>query len=134
QRCTWSDSDDAILVATLRKAKEDGFQADSGWKPQTWARCVEALKDSPGPTKTAEKCQDHWGKLLKNSYNLVSAIHHTSGFGWDHGLKIPTAASDVWDAYITKHPKAARWRRTPFPLYDEILYLVDGVVATGAGA
>ncbi|KAJ7745907.1 hypothetical protein DFH07DRAFT_711778, partial [Mycena maculata] len=71
---------------------------------------------------------------LKNSYNLVSAIRHASGFGWDDGLKIPTAASDVWDAYITKHPKAARWRRTPFPLYDEILYLVDGVVATGAGA
>ncbi|KAJ7732790.1 hypothetical protein DFH07DRAFT_780811 [Mycena maculata] len=100
QRCTWSDSDNAILVATLRKAKEDGFQADSRWKPQTWAHCVEALKDSPGPTKTAEKCQDHWGKSLKNSYNIVSAICHASGFGWDDGLKIPTAASDVWDAYI----------------------------------
>jgi hypothetical protein len=32
------------------------------------------------------------------------------------------------------HKKAAQWRHTPFPLYDEIQYLVKGIVATGAGA
>lgn len=32
------------------------------------------------------------------------------------------------------HRKAAQWKNTPFPLYDEMSYLVDGVVATGAGA
>ncbi|KAJ7435461.1 hypothetical protein B0H11DRAFT_1642771, partial [Mycena galericulata] len=123
--------DDALLVATLRKAKDDGFRADSGWKPQTWARCVEALKDSPGPPKTAEKIQDHWGKTLKSAYKSCSATRHASGFGWDAGLKMPTATAEVWDAYIAKHRTAARWRTTPFPLYDDIQYLVEGVVATG---
>jgi hypothetical protein len=33
-----------------------------------------------------------------------------------------------------KKPKAKRWRKTPFPLYNDILYPVEGIVATGAGA
>ena len=36
--------------------------------------------------------------------------------------------------HLKSHRKAAHWRNTPFPLYDELSYLVEGVVATGAGA
>ena len=32
------------------------------------------------------------------------------------------------------HKKATCWKSTPFPLYDEVLYLVHGIFATGAGA
>ncbi|KAJ6617652.1 hypothetical protein B0H10DRAFT_1721358, partial [Mycena sp. CBHHK59/15] len=75
------------LVSTLRMAKDNGFQSESGWKPQVWALCITALKDSPGPSKTASKIQDHFGTVKK-----------------------------------------------PFPLYDDLAYLVKGIVATGAGA
>ncbi|KAJ7717640.1 hypothetical protein DFH07DRAFT_761906 [Mycena maculata] len=71
---------------------------------------------------------------LKSAFNSCAATRNTSGFGWDEGLKMPTALAEVWDAYIDRHPKAARWRTTPFPLYNDILYLVEGIVATGAGA
>jgi hypothetical protein len=30
--------------------------------------------------------------------------------------------------------KASHWHKIPFPLYDDIHFLVHGVVATGAGA
>ncbi|KAJ7075571.1 hypothetical protein B0H15DRAFT_791694 [Mycena belliarum] len=67
-RVRWVDSEDAILVATLRKGKDDGFMSGSGFKPQVWAFCVAALaqdpKDAVGPPKTAEKIQDHWGKSV----------------------------------------------------------------------
>jgi hypothetical protein len=33
-----------------------------------------------------------------------------------------------------KKPKLKQWRTIPFPLYNNILFLVDGMVATGAGA
>ena len=32
------------------------------------------------------------------------------------------------------NPKASRWRKTPFPLYDDMHFLVHGIVATGAEA
>ncbi|KAJ7927106.1 hypothetical protein B0H13DRAFT_1861647 [Mycena leptocephala] len=33
-----------------------------------------------------------------------------------------------------KYPDAKRWRKSPFPLYKGVLYLVKGIIATGAGA
>ncbi|KAJ7763295.1 hypothetical protein B0H16DRAFT_1883690 [Mycena metata] len=130
-RCQWSDADDAILVEKLRWAKDQGFQSESGWKPQTWVHCVDALKDSPGPKKTADKIQDHYGHA---TFLFVQKLRGLSGFGWDDGLKLVTASEDVWTALLAKNSKAKRWRKTPFPLYDDILYLVEGIVATGAGA
>lgn len=32
------------------------------------------------------------------------------------------------------HPNAKKWRKTPFPLFDDMAGLVDGTVATGEGA
>ncbi|KAK7036919.1 hypothetical protein R3P38DRAFT_2418791, partial [Favolaschia claudopus] len=56
-RCQWTNDCDATLVRTLLACKEQGLQSDSGWKPVVWTQCAEALKDTPGPVKTAEKCQ-----------------------------------------------------------------------------
>ncbi|KAJ7447667.1 hypothetical protein FB451DRAFT_1290103 [Mycena latifolia] len=124
-RCTWSDPDNATLAGTLRRAKDKGYQlSDNGWKPQVWALCVEDLKDSPGPPKLADKIQDHYGNL-KAAFLAVKHLRELSSFGWNEGLKL---------AYLAKHPKSKRWRRSPFPLYDDIVYLVDRIVATGAGA
>ncbi|KAJ7816476.1 hypothetical protein B0H13DRAFT_2460060 [Mycena leptocephala] len=133
-RCQWTDACDATLVTTLRACKDEGLQSDSGWKPVVWTRSADALKDSPGPVKTATKCQDHWGKSLKGSFKAVREIRGASGFGWDDGLKMVTATPEVWDALIRRRPSAEKWKTTPFPLYDDILYLVDGIVATGEGA
>ncbi|KAJ7017916.1 hypothetical protein C8F04DRAFT_978245, partial [Mycena alexandri] len=131
-RCEWDEDADRILVTKLRECKELGMQSDSGWKPQVWNLCAEALKDTPGPPKTSQKIQDHWGKSLKAGLKSVRAVRGASGFGWDNERKMPTATAAVWDAYIAV--SAAKWRSTPFPLYDEILELVDGTIATGAGA
>ncbi|KAJ6522975.1 hypothetical protein DFH09DRAFT_827484, partial [Mycena vulgaris] len=62
KKVAWSDADDRILIKILHKAKVDGFQSDSGWKPQVWALCVD-LKDSAGPPKTDEKIQDHYSTV-----------------------------------------------------------------------
>jgi hypothetical protein len=60
-----------------------------------------------------------------------------------------TASDEVWELYLAvrllfyfyllsdtfqTHENARKWRKTRFPLYDDILIIVDGIVATGAGA
>jgi len=129
----WSDGDDRNLIYRLREAKLAGMQSDNGWKPQVWPLCRDAVAGSSGAEKTAEKCADHWTNM-KAAFNEVRKLRDLSGFGWDDGLKIVVASDDVWDAYLTRHPGAKKWRKKPFPLYDDILFLVDGKVATGAGA
>ncbi|KAG5652135.1 hypothetical protein H0H81_006172 [Sphagnurus paluster] len=134
--CSWLSSDDPTLVRVLREQKENGNQSGNGWKPQVWQAAADALKaegTSDGPPKIAKKCADHWGNLKKN-FGEVQAIRNASGFGWDEGTKTCTASPDVWEKYIAAHPSANRWRTTTFPLFDDIHFLVNGIVATGAGA
>ncbi|KAF8151548.1 hypothetical protein B0H34DRAFT_755712, partial [Crassisporium funariophilum] len=139
-RCSWSSSDDATLVRVLHQQKDNGNQSGAGWKAQVWQAVADALKAegaSKGPEKTSKKCSDHWANvrpLLKKNFLEVSAICNALGFGWDEGTKICTATDDVWAKYIAAHPNAERWRSAPFPLYDEIHILVNGIVATGEGA
>lgn len=51
----WSSADEATLVATLKECRKEGMQADSGWKPTAWTKCVEALKDSESASGGAGK-------------------------------------------------------------------------------
>ncbi|KAF7358417.1 Myb-like domain-containing protein [Mycena venus] len=132
-KCSWSQADDDTLVRALRDCKDLGLQSDSGWKSQAWQKCAEALKDSSGPQKTPKKIQDHYANL-KAGFLAVRKLREQSGFGWDDGLKIVTASDDVWAAYLAARPKAEHWRKTPLPAYDDMLILVDGIVATGVGA
>ncbi|KAJ7462980.1 hypothetical protein FB451DRAFT_1266486 [Mycena latifolia] len=142
-RCTWSDPDNAMLAGTLHRTKDKGYQSDNGWKPQVWALCVKDLKDSPGPPKLADKIQDHMAMYmmsLKVVFLMVKHLHELSGFGWNEGLKLVTASDEIWQAYLRgewcmlKHPKSKRWWKSTFPLYNDIAYLVDGIVTTGAAA
>ncbi|KAF8174430.1 hypothetical protein K438DRAFT_1609487, partial [Mycena galopus ATCC 62051] len=68
---------------------------------------------------------------IKKNFSEVHAIRGLSGFGWDDGLKLVTATQDVWDRLFEAHPDYRRWQTTPFPLYDDMLFLVDGIIATG---
>ncbi|KAJ7824883.1 hypothetical protein B0H14DRAFT_2299490, partial [Mycena olivaceomarginata] len=118
------------LLDRLRWGKTNGFQADSSWKPQIWAYCAADLARTPGSEKTANKCKDQYQGIKKN-FTEVHAIRNLSGFGWDEGLKLVTATQDVWDRLLAAHPDYTRWQTTPFPLYDDMLFLVDGIIATG---
>ena len=64
--CVWTDNDDAVLIKCLKEMKEQGKQAQTGWKPDVWPACKGALKqdgDNVGAEKTADKIKGHWSKV-----------------------------------------------------------------------
>ena len=73
-KTVWKSNDDAVLVATLLKEREEGRQSDSGFKPKSYIACAEALKGSEktsgGVAKTSGSCHDHWGKVHPIFYVL----------------------------------------------------------------
>ncbi|PIL29418.1 hypothetical protein GSI_09470 [Ganoderma sinense ZZ0214-1] len=77
----------------------------------------------------------HYGnsdaERLKGEFVLVQKMRGQSGFGWDETTKTVTATKEVWDPFLKQYPKAKDLLGEPFPLYDELLTLVDGAVATG---
>jgi hypothetical protein len=40
-KTVWKSNDDAVLVATLLKEREEGRQSDSGFKPKSFIACTE---------------------------------------------------------------------------------------------
>ena len=114
--CVWTDADNATLICKLHDCKDIGMQSDSGWKPQVWHLCAEALKGSAGSIKTTEKIVDHYTNVslllssqirdhtdlvkLKSVFVTVSKLREQLGFGWDDGLKMVTASDKVWEASI----------------------------------
>ncbi|KAF9470918.1 hypothetical protein BDN70DRAFT_768221, partial [Pholiota conissans] len=127
--------DDAILIRVLKQQKDLGNTSGAGWKQQVWHAVAAALSTSEaskGAPKTAAKCSDHWSNVsLKKNFMDVHALRTASGFGWDDGRKLVTASESIWQDKIARMPQAKQWKTTPFPLYDDIDYLVHSVVATG---
>ena len=87
---------------------------------------------------------------LKKEYKEVKQIWELSGFRWDVDKHLATAADDVWDKYIEvcciklfgpilthchlqAHPKQKKWRKTSFPLFNDMADLIEGTYATGKG-
>ncbi|KAJ7825510.1 hypothetical protein B0H14DRAFT_2368928, partial [Mycena olivaceomarginata] len=70
---------------------------------------------------------------IKKNFTEVHVNRNLSGFGWDKGLKLVTATQDVWNHLLAAHPDYTCWQTTPFLLYDNMLFLVDGIITTGAG-
>ncbi|KAJ3791975.1 hypothetical protein GGU11DRAFT_750752 [Lentinula aff. detonsa] len=111
------------------------MQTDSGWKASTWPIILEFVQkegSNIGGPKNTKKALDYFGKL-KTSFNQVTELRALSGVGWDDVRKIVTATDLVWDAIFLKRDikKFGCWRKTPFPIYDEMAELIKGVVANG---
>ncbi|KAF6755254.1 hypothetical protein DFP72DRAFT_1067957 [Ephemerocybe angulata] len=116
-RCRWTDQDDEILLRVLSSEKAAGNQSESGWKKTVWNVAAAALAEEgivKTPVKTADKVQDH--------------------FQNDDGVKRIIATEAVWKAKIEAKPSYQRWQNKSFIHYDTMSYLVEGIIATGAGA
>ncbi|KAG5649258.1 hypothetical protein H0H81_005056 [Sphagnurus paluster] len=137
--CTeWTSADDATLINVLKDQQALGNQADNNWKAVVWTKAAKALARSEEKTNSTPKkpkgCSDHW-TLLKSQCLLLQKMRtELSGWGWDNVRSMLVADDENWDLYIAKHPEAKIFRKKPFPLYDDILSLVEGRYVTGEGA
>ncbi|ESK87868.1 hypothetical protein Moror_15275 [Moniliophthora roreri MCA 2997] len=122
-RCNWTEEEDAVIIDKLHIQKNAGKQAQSGWKPGVWKMVRERLEqdvDISDPPKTEDKCQDHWSSK-KNVHNLSSQ----SGFGFCLQTKRVSATPES-NLYNARH-----WHKHCYPHYDDMLYINEGIIATG---
>ncbi|KAF8200374.1 hypothetical protein BJ912DRAFT_811805, partial [Pholiota molesta] len=71
---------------------------------------------------------------LQTQCVVVQTLCGLSGWGWvtfDIWLLPP---DELWDSYIAAHPEAAIFHSKPFPLYNDIMSLIEGRFATGSQA
>jgi hypothetical protein len=87
---------------------------------------------------------------MAKDFKIVHALRENSGWGWDEGIQKVRATQEQWEDYlkvchfsflfmvqqaidtiVQAHPYAAKFRKCSFPIYDELLGLLEGKTATG---
>jgi hypothetical protein len=117
----WTRNDEATLVHSLKKAKDDGKWGDNNPKGTAWTACVAALSGSEnvsgGGPKTAKAIKNRWQRVrvhhiscivcassyppqLKQEYAILKIMRDRTGWGWNNTTNTPEVSDEVWDAYI----------------------------------
>ena len=126
----WTDELRTTLVMVLVDRTNMGVFTDSGFKSADWKWIQTEFNGKAGQSFDKSQLQSQCGEL-KKKYGIVSALRANSGFGWDHDKDLPTAPDDVWDKYLSAHPKAAPFRYTALPNRGELEVVFEGKSATG---
>ena len=78
----------------------------NGFKKQSWHAIQQEFHATAGFKYNKQQLHSHYA-VLKRKYNVYKALVDNSGFGVDPNNGDPTAADDVWSAYlkaILMHP------------------------------
>ncbi|KAI0363024.1 hypothetical protein BV20DRAFT_1058413 [Pilatotrama ljubarskyi] len=123
---------DHILIKALAAQAALGNQSENEFKGVAFVAAAAALEgseeDSDGRVKTVQSCKDRFLTLNKEFF-VVKKLQIQSGFKCNESEHLVMAPDDVWERYLEAHPGAKKWRKTPFPLYADILTLVEGTSA-----
>ncbi|PUU75334.1 hypothetical protein B9Z19DRAFT_1131525 [Tuber borchii] len=71
---------------------------------------------------------------LKKKWKAFNHLLNSSGFGWDQGSKVVTAAESVWQDYLKSHPDAAKFQTQALENYMELNKIFHNTAAMGFGA
>jgi hypothetical protein len=96
---------------------------------QTWERVSGALA-AGGFKRKVTQCRDHWQKL-KQIFKALKELVKASGLGWDDENQVVTGERSVLEAYCKAHPDARRFLAGPWPHYEHMDRLCNGIIATG---
>ena len=126
----WSESNKRHFVTALMNEAAKGSFVDNGFKKQSWHAIQQEFHSTVGFKYDKQQLHSHYG-VLKKKYNIYKALVDNSGFGIDPNNGGPTAADDVWSAYLEAHPDASEFRGRPFVYFDDLDSIFTGKVATG---
>ncbi|RCV30074.1 hypothetical protein SETIT_6G064900v2 [Setaria italica] len=70
-------------------------------------------------------------KELKANYKALRDAKRDRGNGWNESLCMILTEPQVWEKLIANHPRVAKFRKKPFPLFYQLEALYEGSVATG---
>ncbi|KAF4027577.1 Myb/SANT-like DNA-binding domain [Phytophthora infestans] len=124
---------DVFLVEAMTDQAKAGKRADSGFKKEAWVAVHESMNERFNKELTIQQIKTRV-QTLKSKYTTISHMLRVSGFGWDTSHNVVLVHDDVWDRYVSKHPKAIDYRKKAVPYYEDLVDLFEGTYATGEHA
>ncbi|KAF5343493.1 hypothetical protein D9758_015656 [Tetrapyrgos nigripes] len=137
-RAVYSVADDKKLMEIFIEQKQEGNGTDNGgWKGKAITVAVAGLAgseiESGGAPKTDQSIRDHWD-YLKTEFHIFKSLVEKSGWGWDDENQCVEASDEQWETLALVDECLASYRGKSFPIYADMLQLLEGALATGIHA
>ncbi|TVU06883.1 hypothetical protein EJB05_46919, partial [Eragrostis curvula] len=130
-RANWNPGLEKGLVQILQDHDNDCYRAQNGWSSEAWNLMVRKFQDQfPYVQLSKDQIQDK-EKELKRDFSVLKEARKQSGVHWDEKLCMIVAEPAIWANIIESCPKASKFQRKGFPLYDELDKLYAGKTAEG---
>lgn len=126
----WTDENKRHFITAMLNEAAKGNFVDNGFKKQSWHAIQAEFRETSKCPYDKQQLHSHYG-VLKKKYHIYKALKENSGFGVDPNNGGPTAADDVWLAYLKAHPDASQFRGKPFLYFDDLDSIFTGKVASG---
>ncbi|KAF5343189.1 hypothetical protein D9758_016923 [Tetrapyrgos nigripes] len=114
-----------------------GAEAGGKWKGKAITAAVAGLAgseiESGGAPKTDQSIRDHWD-YLKTEFHIFKSLVEKSGWGWDDENQCVEASDEQWETLALVDERLASYRGKSFPIYADMLQLLEGALATGIHA
>ncbi|KAF5320392.1 hypothetical protein D9758_018869 [Tetrapyrgos nigripes] len=156
-RAVYSVADDKKLMEIFIEQKQEGNGTDNGgWKGKAITAAVAGLAgseiESGGAPKTDQSICDHWDYAcicfgffilsilmyhslqLKTEFHIFKSLVEKSGWGWDDENQCVEASDEQWETLTLVDERLTSYRGKSFPIYADMLQLLEGALATGIHA
>lgn len=130
-KADWSEERKKTLILICRDEVLSGdVFTDNGFSKQFYTKVLQKFNCQAGVNYSKTQLQSQLN-LLKEKFTIFADLRDQSGFGWDEVTQRVTAAPEVWDRYISSHPKASVFRYNTLPYWRELEEIFAGRYATG---
>ncbi|KAJ1263056.1 hypothetical protein BS78_09G155100 [Paspalum vaginatum] len=128
----WNITYEKGLIDVMYDHKDNPkFKGQNGWNQHGWNSITTKFNEKFPQAHFSKQQLQEKEKELKGSYKAIRGSRNESGAGWNDTLCMVLAEPEVWPRLIRAHPKVAKFRNRPFPLFYSLEALYDGSVATG---
>uniref|UniRef100_A0ACD5UXZ2 Uncharacterized protein n=1 Tax=Avena sativa TaxID=4498 RepID=A0ACD5UXZ2_AVESA len=131
ERASWNPELEKTLVDLLHEHNVPQYKGNNGWCSEAWNKIVHEFR-TKYTYVTMDKNQIQMKEReLKRDYKLLKEARMQSGASWNEKRCMIEAEPHLWDNIITSFPKAQKFRKKPFPLFEALGELYDGQYAEG---
>uniref|UniRef100_A0ACD5T9J1 Uncharacterized protein n=1 Tax=Avena sativa TaxID=4498 RepID=A0ACD5T9J1_AVESA len=131
ERASWNPELEKTLVELLHEHNVPQYKGNDGWSSEAWNKIVHEFR-TKYTYVTMDKNQIQMKEReLKRDYKMLKEARMQSGASWNEKRCMIEAEPHLWDNIIASFPKAQKFRKKPFPLFEALGELYDGQYAEG---